>query len=78
MPDRLPRVTGKEMVRVLRRAGWREVRQRGSQVRLSHPDHSDHVTVPVHSGEIIAPALLKSILRQAGMTPSEFDDLLRR
>ncbi len=77
MPSRLPRVTGKEIVRAFGQAGWVDVRTRGSHVRLAHPDHAEHVTVPVHSGEIIGPDLLMSILRQAGLTASEFERLLR-
>ena len=77
MPSRLPRVTAREVVRALERAGWVEVRSRGSHARFAHPDHAEHVTVPVHSGEIIGPDLLKYILRQAGLTRTEFERLLR-
>lgn len=77
LPGRMPRVTGKDIGRALERAGWAEVRTRGSHVRLAHPDHAEQVTVPVHSGEIIGPDLLKYIMRQAGMTIDEFERLLR-
>ena len=70
-------MTGKEIVRALERVGWVEVRTRGSHVRLAHPDHAEHATVPVHSGELIGPDLLKSIMRQAGLTATELERLLR-
>jgi len=34
MAEKLPVVTGGQLRRALRRAGWTEVRQRGSHVRL--------------------------------------------
>ena len=77
VPSRLPRVTGKDIVRALGQAGWVEVRTRGSHVRLAHPEHAEQVTVPVHSGEVIGPDLLKPILRQVGLTAREFERLLR-
>jgi predicted RNA binding protein YcfA (HicA-like mRNA interferase family) len=59
---RLPRLTGKEIVRALQKIGFGLVRTRGSHVFLRHPDGRVTV-VPVHSGEIIGPGLLRSILR---------------
>lgn len=67
---RLPRLKGKEIVRALERAGFQIDRTRGSHVFLKH--HDGRVTsVPVHSGETIGPGLLRSILRDIGMTAEE-------
>ncbi|WP_369127626.1 type II toxin-antitoxin system HicA family toxin [Nitrolancea hollandica] len=56
----MPRVTGAQLVRALKRAGWEPARrQRGSHVQLEHPDHVGIVTVPVHAGETINPWLLE-------------------
>ena len=68
---RAPRTTGRELVRALRRLGWREVTQRGSHVQLEHPERSGKVTVPVHAGETLDPKLIASVLRQAGLTVEE-------
>ena len=59
---RLPRLTGKEVTRLLEKIGFRVVRTRGSHVFLKHPD-GRATTVPVHAGEVIGPGLLRSILR---------------
>ncbi len=77
MPNRLPRVTAREVVKALERAGWERVRTTGRHQHFKHPEHPGLVTVPAHAGETIFPAILKSILRQAGMTAEEFRKLLR-
>jgi predicted RNA binding protein YcfA (HicA-like mRNA interferase family) len=73
---RLPRVTGAEVVRALRRAGWAQVSQEGSHVQLRHNTRSGRVTVPIHKGETLGPKLLSSILAQADMTADELRALL--
>lgn len=44
MSSRLPVVSGEQLVRALERAGWQPVRQRGSHVRLKHPDRLNALT----------------------------------
>ena len=67
---RLPRLKGKEVVRILGRIGFQVVRTRGSHVFLRHED-GRVTTVPVHSGETLGPGLLRSILRDVEMTVDE-------
>jgi predicted RNA binding protein YcfA (HicA-like mRNA interferase family) len=69
---RLPRLKGKEIVRILERAGFRPVRTKGSHTFLKHPDGRATV-VPVHSGETVGPGLLRAILRDVEIS---VDDLL--
>ena len=71
---RLPRITGKQLVRVLREHGFQVVRIKGSHYRLRHAD-GRVTTVPVHAGEVIGPGLLRQILRDTALT---IDDLLNR
>jgi predicted RNA binding protein YcfA (HicA-like mRNA interferase family) len=68
---RLPRLKGKELVRILQRLGFIILRTRGSHVFLQHAD-GRVTTVPVHSGEIIGPGLLRSILRDVEMSVEKF------
>ena len=68
---RLPRLTGKEAVRALRRIGFDVVRTRGSHVFLKHPD-GGVTTVPVHSRETLGPGLLRSILRDVELSVEDF------
>jgi len=72
---RLPRVTGKEVVRSLQKAGFSVDRTRGSHVFLKHLD-GRATAVPVHSGETIGPGLLRAILRDTELSLEEFIKLL--
>ena len=49
---RLPVLKGEELIEILRKMGFRIVRQKGSHVRLKHPD-GRVTTVPVHKGKNI-------------------------
>jgi predicted RNA binding protein YcfA (HicA-like mRNA interferase family) len=69
---RLPRLKGKEIIRLLEQAGFRVIRTKGSHIFLRHSDGRATV-VPVHSGETIGPGLLRAILRDVEMS---VDDLL--
>ena len=75
---KLPRVTGAKVVSALKRGGFVEIRTRGSHCHMYHEQKNMLVTVPVHSGKIIAPKTLKSILKHAEITVEEFVGLLRR
>lgn len=72
---RMPRITGKKLVAALKRNGFVTVRITGSHHHLHSPG-GGLVTVPVHSGEIISPFILRSILEQAGITVDELIELL--
>jgi predicted RNA binding protein YcfA (HicA-like mRNA interferase family) len=70
---KLPVVKPRQVIAALERAGFVQVRQRGSHLRLKRGNLS--VTVPIHPGDL-SPNVLRSILRQAHMTPEEFLNLL--
>jgi predicted RNA binding protein YcfA (HicA-like mRNA interferase family) len=72
---RLPRLKGKELIRALERAGFRTDRTHGSHVFMKHPD-GRATAVPIHSGEVIGPGLLRSILRDIKLSVDEFRSLL--
>jgi predicted RNA binding protein YcfA (HicA-like mRNA interferase family) len=73
--SKLPALTGKEIVSLLKKAGFAIERQRGSHIFLRHLDGRATV-VPVHSGETIGPGLLSKIIRDADMTRDDFLRLL--
>ena len=68
---KLPVLKANKLVRALERAGFQIIRQRGSHVRMKHPD-GRVVTVPVHPGQDIGRGLLRKILRDAELTREEF------
>jgi predicted RNA binding protein YcfA (HicA-like mRNA interferase family) len=66
-----------ELIRVLEKAGFVVVRQRGSHARLKHAD-GRVVTVPVHPGQDVGHGLLRKILRDAELSPRDVLDLMAR
>jgi predicted RNA binding protein YcfA (HicA-like mRNA interferase family) len=72
---RLPSLTGKELMAVLRGAGFELVRVKGSHHFIRHADGRATV-VPVHAGETIGPGLLARILRDCELSRDRFLDLL--
>jgi predicted RNA binding protein YcfA (HicA-like mRNA interferase family) len=76
MSKKLPRVTAVEVIRVLERRGFYLSRQSGSH-RILKNQERHRVTVPYHSGKILSPKVLVSILRDADMSVDDFRDLLK-
>jgi predicted RNA binding protein YcfA (HicA-like mRNA interferase family) len=74
--SKAPRLTGKQLLAVLAKAGFEVVRVRGSHHFLKHPEGRATV-LPVHSGEAVGPGLLAKILRDADLSVQELNDLLR-
>jgi predicted RNA binding protein YcfA (HicA-like mRNA interferase family) len=72
---KLPKVTAREAIRALRRDGWQIASQAGSHVHLMHPTKPGKVTVPMRSGDI-KDGTLRSVLKQARLTPDQFRALL--
>ncbi len=73
--SKLPSLTGKELVSLLKKVGFIMERQRGSHVFLRHRDGRATV-IPIHSGETIGPGLLSKILRDVEMTKDELLKIL--
>lgn len=71
----LPVVSGREVVKALEKIGYVLDRQRGSHMILRQPTPPHRrVTVPDHKE--VAKGTLRAIIRQAGLTVEEFNDLL--
>lgn len=66
----LPTLKPREVVTLLERLGFVEVRQRGSHKQFRHADGRG-TTVPFHAGRDISPTLLRKIARDIGLTPEE-------
>jgi len=67
----VPVLKPREVIAILARLGFEEVRQRGSHKRFRHPD-GRATTVPVHAGRDLSPILVRRIARDVGMTVYEF------
>ena len=75
MTRRLPILKAKDLIRVLNKFEFKEMRQRGSHLFFQHSDGRTTI-VPIHSGEDIGRGLLRQILREIDVSPDEFLDLL--
>lgn len=73
---KLPSVSGERVIRALKRAGFVEVRQKGSHVSLEKrtADKVLKTVVPTHSE--LAKGTLSDILKQSNLTLEEFLELL--
>ncbi|MEK6825577.1 MAG: type II toxin-antitoxin system HicA family toxin [Nanoarchaeota archaeon] len=69
---KLPRVSGKELCKVLEKLGFEKIYGKGSHVRFKHTD-GRRTVVPVHSNEEIGSGLLLAILKQIKLTREEFE-----
>jgi predicted RNA binding protein YcfA (HicA-like mRNA interferase family) len=70
--------TARELRTALLRAGFVELRQRGSHLRLQRIERGGRlnlVTLPMHSGDV-PPGTTRAILREAGLTEADLRRLL--
>jgi len=58
-------MSGKELIKLLKQAGWKEDRIKGSHHILKKDGKL--VSVPVHGHDDLPPGTLKQILRHAGV-----------
>lgn len=63
------------LLKILQKMGFRVEHQRGSHSFVRHPDGRTTV-VPIHRGEDIGRGLLRKILRDIQMEPTEFSEWL--
>ena len=69
---RLPVLKGREIIAALQKIGYAQTRQRGSHIRLECQGRKS-ITVPNHA---VGRGLLRKILRDAELTPEQFEELL--
>jgi predicted RNA binding protein YcfA (HicA-like mRNA interferase family) len=66
----LPSLSGREVVRVFEALGWEVARQRGSHLVLVRDGSMATLSVPDHRA--VARGTLRSLIRAADLTVSEF------
>jgi predicted RNA binding protein YcfA (HicA-like mRNA interferase family) len=72
---RLPVVSGEQVIKALKRAGFYAHHQKGSHVTLRKEEQPQvRVVVPLH--RVVKKGTLRSIIRDAGLTVEEFVELL--
>jgi len=73
MPS-LPLLNGREVVKVFEKFGWKKARQKGSHIVLVKEGQYTTLSVPDHKE--VARGTLRSLIRLAGLTITEFLDAL--
>jgi len=72
---RLPVISGRGAIKAFERDGWRQLpRRRGSHVLLVKPGVAAALSVPDHRE--LDRGLLRTLIREAGLTVARFMELL--
>ena len=69
-----PLLSGREVVKALQRKGYIQVGQKGSHIKLKHPQTESILIIPDHKE--VDRWTLKGILKSADISVQEFMDLL--
>jgi predicted RNA binding protein YcfA (HicA-like mRNA interferase family) len=72
----LPKLSGKEVVRVFESFGWNVARRKGSHIILVKDEHIATLSVPDHPE--VAKGTLRSLIRSSGLTVTEFNEKIWR
>ena len=67
---RMPRLSGREVVKVFETLGWEKARQSSSHIILVREGHPATLSVPDHKE--VAKGTLRSLIRSAGLTVEMF------
>jgi len=70
-------VSARDVICVFEKIGYRQVRQRGSHIRLRDDTNPTHLPLTVPNHKTLKPGLLRKLIRDAGLTVDEFNELLR-
>ena len=78
MSPKLPSISGRKAITVFETIGYQVVRQKGSHIRLRDDKNPDHkpLTVPDHKS--LKAGLLRTLIRDAGLSVEDFVKLLQR
>lgn len=64
-------IKSRELIKVLKKLGFLEIRQKGSHLFLSHIDGRTTV-VPIHPSKQLGVGLLRSIIHDIRLSPEDF------
>ena len=78
MSPQLPVISGRQAVRAFERIGYEVIRQRGSHLRLRHPQDPQRQPLTVPDHDTLKPGLLRRLIRDAQLDVEGFVDLLNR
>ena len=67
-----------EVIRALEKASYFIHETTGSHVQMKHPEKPGRITVPYHQRSDLPKRIIKSIIKQAGLTNKQFFELLKK
>jgi predicted RNA binding protein YcfA (HicA-like mRNA interferase family) len=67
----VPPLKAREIISILQRLGFGEIRQKGSHKQFRHADGRT-TTVPVHPGRDVSPVLIRRIADEIGIPIDDF------
>jgi len=73
---KIPPINSIHLIKILEQEGFKVIRQKGSHIILINQEKT-RIVVPMHPGKDIKPALLRAILREAGINREKFLKLLK-
>ncbi len=74
---KLPRLSGREISKLVEKLGFEKVHQVGAHAKYKHPD--GRITmVPLHGNEELGPGLTNQIIKQLKITREEFIEVARK
>ncbi len=73
--EKLPVLTARELIAILKRLGFEETHQRGSHRTFKRTHDHRRVTIPIHAGRTLKKGLLRGILTDIGLSIEELNRL---
>ena len=78
MRPKLGNLKARDVIHALEKGGFYIHETSGSHLQLKHPSKPGRITVPCHGRFDLPKHIVKSIIRQAGLSNKEFFDLIMR
>jgi predicted RNA binding protein YcfA (HicA-like mRNA interferase family) len=75
MSEKLPRVTARQLVKVVEGPGFQLVRQSGSHMVFRNND-AKRIVIPYHTGKSLHPKIVSSILKDIDLSIEDFKRML--
>ena len=73
-----PVLSGKKLLRILSKNGFRPLRKKGSHVFVESSDGQWGTAVPIHGNEDLGKGLIHSILHDLELTTDDLTHMLRK
>lgn len=74
----LPILSGKKLLRILSKNGFRALRKKGSHVFVENAEGDRGTVIPVHSNEDLGKGILKSILNDLDLSVDALKEMVHR